>query len=105
MGPKGPSMDPAQKHLAVRVPDHPLSYVKFEGIIPEGQYGSGPVVVWDAGRFVPTSADPEEDLKGGKLSFELQGKKLRGAFTLVCLKPGAGSDWLLIKKRDAFAIQ
>lgn len=102
--PKGPSMDPAQKHLAVLVPDHPLSYAKFEGIIPEGQYGAGPVVVWDTGRFLPTSEDPEKDLKAGKLSFELQGKKLRGGFTLVRLKRGAGNDWLLIKKKDELAV-
>jgi len=101
--PKGPSMDPAQKHLAVRVPDHPLAYANFEGIIPEGQYGSGPVVIWDSGRFTPSSDEPGKDLERGKLSFGLQGKKLRGAFTLLRLKRGSGNDWLLIKQKDAFA--
>jgi bifunctional non-homologous end joining protein LigD len=101
--PKGPSMDPARKHLAVRVPDHPLSYADFEGIIPEGRYGAGPVVLWDGGRFVPSTDDPEKDLELGKLSFELRGRKLRGTFTLVRLKRGSGNDWLLIKKKDASA--
>lgn len=101
--PKGPSMDPAIKHLAVRVPDHPLSYGTFQGIIPEGQYGAGAVIVWDRGRFVPSSESPERDLRKGKLTFELQGKKLRGTFTLIRLKRGDGKDWLLIKNKDAFA--
>ena len=101
--PKGPSMDPAQKRLAVRVPDHPLSYAGFEGVIPEGQYGAGAVVIWDRGRFVPLGDAPGGDLERGKLSFELHGKKLRGAFSLVRLKRGEGKDWLLIKKGDSFA--
>jgi bifunctional non-homologous end joining protein LigD len=100
--PKGPSMDPAEKRLAVQVPDHPLSYGDFEGVIPEGQYGAGPVVIWDRGTFVTASDDPESDLDRGKLSFALQGGKLRGGFTLVRMRGGDG-QWLLIKQADELA--
>jgi bifunctional non-homologous end joining protein LigD len=100
--PKGPSMDPAEKRLAVQVPDHPLSYGDFEGIIPEGQYGAGPVVIWDRGIFEPGSEDPEGDLGRGKLAFTLNGRKLKGGFALVRLRRGDG-DWLLIKQADDFA--
>jgi len=105
--PKGPSLNPADKRLAVMVTDHPLEYIDFEGIIPEGQYGAGPVVVWDTGEFIPLeSGDPGGSLSTGKLSFELKGKKLNGAFTLVRMKnlpKGTGKEWLLIKKKDAHA--
>jgi bifunctional non-homologous end joining protein LigD len=105
--PKGPSLDPADKRLAVMVPDHPLEYIDFEAVIPEGHYGAGPVVVWDTGAFVPLDTDdPESSLKNGKLSFELQGKKLKGAFALALMKhlPRAtGKEWLLMKKKDARA--
>jgi bifunctional non-homologous end joining protein LigD len=105
--PKGPSLDPGDKRLAVMVPDHPLEYIDFEAVIPEGHYGAGPVVVWDAGAFVPLDTDdPESSLKNGKLSFELQGKKLKGAFALARMKhlPSAtGKEWLLMKKKDAHA--
>ena len=105
--PKGPSLDPADKRLAVMVPDHPLEYIDFEAVIPEGHYGAGPVVVWDAGAFVPLDTDdPESSLKNGKLSFKLQGKKLKGAFALALMKhlPRAtGKEWLLMKKKDAHA--
>jgi bifunctional non-homologous end joining protein LigD len=97
--PKGPSMDPAVKRLAVQVPDHPLSYGDFEGVIPEGEYGAGPVVIWDRGTFAPLSDDPEGDLDRGKLSFTLRGRKLQGGFTLVRL-PRGEADWLLIKQAD-----
>ena len=81
--PKGPSMNAADKRLAIMVPDHNLIYIDFEGVIPEGNYGAGPVVVWDTGEFVPLEIDdPEAALTSGKLSFELKGKKLKGAFTL-----------------------
>lgn len=100
--PKGPSMDPAEKRLAVQVPDHPLSYGDFEGVIPEGQYGAGPVAIWDRGTFLPASDDPESDLDRGKLSFTLQGGKLRGGFTLVRMRGGDG-QWLLIKQADELA--
>ncbi len=106
--PKGPSMNPADKRLAVVVPDHVLEYIDFEGTIPEGSYGSGPVVIWDTGAFVPLETDdPEATLKTGKLSFELKGKKLKGAFTLAQMKglpKGTGKEWLLIKKKDAHAL-
>ena len=105
--PKGPSLNPADKRLAVMVPDHVLEYVDFEGIIPEGSYGAGPVLVWDTGVFIPLETeDPAQALKHGKLSFELKGKKLRGVFTLAQMKGlprGTGKEWLLMKKKDAFA--
>ena len=105
--PKGPSMNPADKRLAVMVPDHALEYFDFEGIIPEGSYGAGPVVVWDAGEFIPLDTDkPEATLATGKLSFELKGKKLKGAFSLAQMKglpKSTGKEWLLMKKKDSYA--
>jgi len=105
--PKGPSMSPADKRLAVMVPDHPLEYIDFEAVIPEGHYGAGPVVVWDEGAFVPLDTDdPERSLKTGKLSFELKGRKLKGAFALAQMKhlpKSTGKEWLLMKKKDAHA--
>ena len=105
--PKGPSMNPADKRLAVQVPDHALEYGEYEGIIPEGGYGAGPVVIWDKGTFIPIDTDePEAALRQGKLSFTLHGKKLKGAFTLARmhgLPRGTGMEWLLIKKSDAEA--
>jgi bifunctional non-homologous end joining protein LigD len=105
--PKGPSMDPADKRLAVAVPDHPLEYIDFEAIIPEGHYGAGPVVVWDTGEFVPLDTeDPGAALKTGKLSFELKGRKLKGAFALAQMKhlpKSTGKEWLFMKKKDAHA--
>ena len=102
--PKGPSMDPADKRLAVMVPDHQLIYIDFEGIIPEGQYGAGPVVIWDTGEFIPhETGNPEYALQEGKLNFELKGEKLKGAFTLARMKglpKSTGKEWLLIKKKD-----
>ncbi len=103
--PKGPSMSPADKRLAVRVEDHPLEYGEFEGIIPQGHYGAGAVLIWDFGNFQPEE-DPEAALKKGKLSFSLQGRKLKGGFSLALMKGrGTGKEWLLIKKRDTFAIE
>jgi bifunctional non-homologous end joining protein LigD len=105
--PKGPSMNPADKRLAVMVPDHVLEYVDFEGIIPEGGYGAGPVVVWDAGEFIPLDTeDPSAAIEEGKLSFELKGKKLKGSFALARMKGlprSTGREWLLMKKKDASA--
>lgn len=100
--PKGPSMDPSEKRLAVQVPDHPLSYGDFEGVIPEGKYGAGPVAIWDRGTFVAASDDPVGDLERGKLSFSLSGRKLKGGFTLIRL-PRGDANWLLIKQADQFA--
>lgn len=101
--PKGPSMNPAEKRLAVMVEDHPLEYADFEGIIPQGYYGAGAVLIWDSGEF-QSEGDPEIALKRGKLSFSLDGKKLKGSFSLVLMKGGgSGKDWLLIKGQDSFA--
>ncbi len=101
--PKGPSMNPLDKRLAVMVEDHPLEYGDFEGIIPEGYYGAGPVLIWDSGVFKP-EGNPEDGLKKGKLAFTLNGKKLKGGFSLILMKGrGSGKDWLLIKAQDAFA--
>jgi bifunctional non-homologous end joining protein LigD len=100
--PKGPSMNPAEKRLAIMVSDHPLVYADFEGIIPEGSYGAGPVVVWDEGTYVPVDGDPLQGIQDGKLAFQLQGGKLRGAFALALMKGrGTGTEWLLMKKKDA----
>jgi len=101
--PKGPSMNPSDKRLAVRVEDHLLEYGDFEGIIPEGLYGAGPVLIWDSGEF-QAEGDPEIALGQGKLRFTLNGKKLKGGFSLVLMRgKGNGKDWLLIKGNDAFA--
>lgn len=101
--PKGLSMNPSDKRLAVMVEDHPLEYGKFEGIIPQGHYGAGAVLIWDSGKFEP-DGDPEIALKKGKLNFTLKGKKLKGGFALILMKGrGSGKDWLLIKGQDSFA--
>jgi bifunctional non-homologous end joining protein LigD len=101
--PKGPSMNPAERRLAIRVVDHPIDYGEFEGIIPEGRYGAGTVVIWDAGIFEPLD-DPEAALASGRISFRLKGKRLKGEFTLALLTgKGDGKHWLLMKKKDAYA--
>jgi bifunctional non-homologous end joining protein LigD len=103
--PKGPSRNPQDKRLAVHVEDHPLEYGDFEGLIPEGNYGAGAVIVWDRGAWEPLE-DPIEGLKKGKLLFNLKGYKLRGRWTLVKIKSrkreNTGKEWLLIKERDGF---
>jgi bifunctional non-homologous end joining protein LigD len=105
--PKGPSLNPADKRLAMRVEDHPLDYADFEGRIPEGNYGAGEVIVWDRGTYEPfEGADPVRKINAGEFKFVLHGKKLRGTFALV--KMHARDDrpdnaWLLIKDRDEFA--
>ena len=103
--PKGPSMNPAERRLAVMVDDHPIVYADFEGIIPTGQYGAGPVVVWDHGTYdVPEGGRPETQLGAGKLAFVLHGRKLAGEFALARLASGrTGKEWLLLKKADAQA--
>jgi bifunctional non-homologous end joining protein LigD len=98
--PKGPSPNRADKRLAVHVEDHPLEYGDFEGVIPEGNYGAGAVIVWDRGRWVPLE-DPEAGMRNGKLLFELRGYKLKGRWTLVKLKKGE-KEWLLIKEKDSY---
>ena len=103
--PKGPSLDPKDKRLAVQVEDHPLDYADFEGRIPEGQYGAGQVIVWDQGIWQP-HGDPEAAYRAGKLKFTLIGEKLAGDWTLVRTRlPGSGGkqQWLLIKERDQLA--
>lgn len=98
--PKGPSYDQANKRAAILVEDHPLEYAEFEGVIPEGNYGAGPVIVWDCGVWMPIE-DANHGLEKGKLLFELRGHKLRGRWTLVRTNRGP-NDWLLIKERDAY---
>ncbi len=101
--PKGPSLDPADKRLAMHVEDHPVSYFDFEGTIPEGNYGAGTVMVWDLGTWEPLG-DAHEMLEKGDLKFRLKGKKLKGDFVLARMRsrrPGSkGTEWLMIKKRD-----
>lgn len=105
--PKGPSMDPAVKRLAIQVEDHPLEYASFEGEIPKGEYGAGKVVIWDQGEWVPQKP-PLKSFQAGKLEFELKGKKLKGSWVLVrsASKKKTKKEpqsWLLIKRKDAWA--
>ena len=101
--PKGPSLDPRERRLAVHVEDHPVAYGSFEGTIPKGQYGAGTVIVWDNGTWEPVG-DPRAGLRAGKLVFRLHGKKLAGLWELVKIaKPGERQEpWLLFKKHDAW---
>ncbi len=99
--PKGPSFRTADKRLAVRVEDHPIEYMDFEGIIPRGEYGGGTVMLWDEGSWTPR-LDPEKGLQEGSLKFHLEGKRLKGDWALVRIE-GDGEPWLLIKERDKFA--
>ncbi|WP_294270676.1 DNA polymerase ligase N-terminal domain-containing protein [uncultured Chryseobacterium sp.] len=109
--PKGPSLDPKDKRLAMMVEDHPYDYKDFEGNIPEGNYGAGQVEVWDSGTYEPLDdtsklSDEKEllkELKAGSLKFILHGKKLKGEFALVKMKNSEGNAWLLIKHKDEFA--
>ena len=120
--PKGPSLDPEDKRLAMEVEDHPVSYHDFEGIIPQGNYGAGSVMVWDVGTWQPLSPVPvngkyvpgtdeeaRQMLAKGDLKFRLEGKKLKGDFALIKMRgrrPGSkGNEWLLIKKHDEHAEQ
>jgi bifunctional non-homologous end joining protein LigD len=98
--PKGPSLNPSDKRLAVMVDDHSLECFDFEGIIPEDQYGSGAVVIWDSGSYsLLEGNDPMEALENGKMVMELHGKILKGGFTLVKMKGRGEKNWLLIKKK------
>jgi bifunctional non-homologous end joining protein LigD len=120
--PKGPSLDPADKRLAMQVEDHPVSYFDFEGTIPEGNYGAGTVMVWDLGTWEPLSPQPVKGkyvpgteaeaaamLQKGDLKFRLHGQRLKGDFALIHMRarrPGSkGTEWLLIKKQDEFAVE
>jgi bifunctional non-homologous end joining protein LigD len=110
--PKGPSMDPAIKHLAMLVEDHPYDYKDFEGIIPQGQYGGGTVIVWDMGTYEPlengkTKNEQEKimvkEFNAGSIKIILRGKKLRGEFALVRMQGRGENNWLIIKHRDEYA--
>ena len=103
--PKGPSLDPLVKRMAVQVEDHPLEYADFEGEIPAGQYGAGSVIVWDRGKWTPVG-NPEDGLRNGKLEFALHGSKLAGKWALIRMRQRDGErrpSWLLVKQRDADA--
>lgn len=105
--PKGPSYDPSVKRLAMMTEDHPYEYASFEGVIPEGNYGAGKVIIWDAGtwEFLGPGDDPVEALASGKLTFRLHGKKMFGEWALVRIggRTAKGNEWLLLKHRDEFA--
>jgi len=112
--PKGPSMNPEDRHLAMMVEDHPYDYKDFEGIIPEGNYGAGTVIIWDQGTYGSLEEEGTKEkeeksllrqLKAGSLKFKLNGTKLKGEFALVHIKnqDESGNAWLLIKHRDEFA--
>jgi bifunctional non-homologous end joining protein LigD len=106
--PKGPSLDPGEKRLAVEVEDHPLDYGGFEGVIPEGQYGGGTVLLWDRGTWVPADSEPAAAFAKGMLKFALHGEKLRGNWALVRMGGKAArerrTNWLLVKERDEAAV-
>lgn len=110
--PKGPSLDPEDKRLAMQVEDHPYDYRNFEGIIPEGNYGAGVVIVWDTGTYEPLDEAPDKasqekillrSLHAGSLKIVLKGKKLKGEFALVKMRGRSENAWLLIKHNDRYA--
>jgi DNA ligase D-like protein (predicted 3'-phosphoesterase) len=110
--PKGPSLDPRDKRLAMPTEDHPLEYVDFEGVIPKGEYGAGPVIIWDRGVYENRSVDKRglavsvsEAIELGSVKVYLHGQKISGGFALVRMgsKPGERESWLLVKERDAEA--
>src|SRR6185436_14174288 len=106
--PKGPSMNPEDKRMAVQTEDHPIEYLEFTGTIGDGNYGAGEMVIWDQGFYEPVEGyDPETGIEGGKLHIVLAGKRLQGEFILVKARFGGSADgrnWLLFKKRDEYAI-
>src|SRR5258707_1738629 len=105
--PKGPSLDPGEKRLAVHVEDHPIEYGGFEGVIPQGQYGGGTVLLWDPGTWQPLDEDPVAAYRKGALKFILNGEKLHGKWALIRMGGRAAREgrenWLLIKERDDVA--
>lgn len=105
--PKGPSLDPAVKRLAMPTEDHPIEYNAFEGVIPEGEYGGGTVMIWDRGTWTPEVPDVDAALASGDLKFRIDGEKLRGSWALVRIARRGQEDkktpWLLIRHRDAAA--
>ncbi len=100
--PKGPSLDPKVKRLAMEVEDHPVDYAKFEGVIPEGEYGGGTVMVWDYGTYDPEEDDVSDALRKGELKFSLNGQKLKGSWVLVRTR---NRQWLLMKHRDYYTTE
>ncbi len=112
-GPKGPSLNPADKRLAMMVEDHPFDYKDFEGIIPKNEYGGGEVIIWDTGTFHELTTEDrneseklmQEGLEKGQIKFVLNGKKLKGEFALVKMKGRGENSWLLIKHKDNHASQ
>jgi bifunctional non-homologous end joining protein LigD len=99
--PKGPSLDPSVKRLAMQTEDHPLEYGEFEGTIPAKQYGAGDVLLWDQGEWIPEDKDPAEALRKGRLHFELKGRKLAGRWILTRTRGEEGKPaWLLMKRND-----
>lgn len=105
--PKGPSTDPSDKRLAVPTEDHPLGYVDFEGVIPEGEYGAGPVIVWDTGTYESLKTDDDgepvpmsDQLDGGHATFRLHGEKLSGGYAITRVATGDDERWLLVKMDD-----
>jgi bifunctional non-homologous end joining protein LigD len=109
--PRGPSLEPSDKRLAMMVDDHPLDYRDFEGVIPKGEYGAGPVMIWDEGVFVALNESDRagsesafrEGLERGQFTFVVSGEKLKGEFALVRFPRGGDNAWLLVKKRDEHA--
>jgi len=105
--PKGPTLDPGEKRLAMMVEDHPMEYGGFEGVIPKGNYGAGSVMLWDRGSWELLGDAPgAEQIARGDLKFRLHGEKLNGDYALVHMKGrGKGNEWLILKKRDEFAVE
>ena len=102
--PKGPSMNPKERRLAVMVDDHPLEYIDFEGVIPEGQYGAGTVAIWDHGEYTLVEGEnPLDAMKDGKIVMELQGSILKGIFSMVKMRGRGENNWLLIKRHDEYS--
>ena len=105
--PRGPTLDPEARRLAIHVEDHPIEYLDFEGVIPSDEYGAGDVIVWDWGTWTvdPSTPDPEAALRDGELKFTVHGERLRGGFVLVRMRwaDGPKDQWLLIHRRDRYA--
>src|SRR3990167_7444071 len=101
--PKGPCLDPTVKRLAVHVEDHPVGYGNFEGIIPQGEYGGGTVMLWDKGIWISEDENPTAAYHKGHLRFQLKGKKLKGRWSLIRFKKNDDKSWFLIKSKDEYA--
>lgn len=103
--PKGPSTDPGQKRLAIPTEDHPVDYIDFEGMIPEGNYGAGTVIVWDTGTYKNTedTISMEDSIENGRVDIQLEGKKLKGGYALIRTGKGGKKFWLFLKKKDSEA--